>query len=219
MVYLILKDILLQKKRLLYFPIMYSIFAILVLQEFFSPFLIASIVIPYLLLQTAVVYEDMNKTEIVLNSLPIKKEKVIMARYLSIFVYLVISIFLYIIISFLIGIINSPFNAETVTISGIVIAIMSLGILTSTYLPVYYKYGYIKAKLFHVSFVMAAFFLPTFIVEIFNNNPDAAFVRSVNTFVQSISKGGLNFILLVLTCLIMTISFFLSVCFYKKREF
>jgi len=198
---------------------MYNIFAILVLQEFFSSFLIASIVTPYLLLQTAVVYEDMNKTEIVLNSLPIKKDKLIMARYLSIFVYLVISVFIYISISFLIGIIDLPFKVESVTISGFVVAIMSLGILTSIYLPVYYKYGYIKAKLFHILFVMAAFFLPTFIVEIFNDNPDAAFVRSVNGFIQSISKGGLNLILVVLTCLIMTLSFFLSVCFYKKREF
>ena len=215
MVYLILKDILLQKKRLLYFPIMYSIFAILVLQEFFSSFLIASIVIPYLLLQTAVVYEDMNKTEIVLNSLPIKKEKIVLARYLTIFIYLLISILCYSILTFLMNLFNLPLAGEPVSLAGIVVIFVGIGIIVSIYLPIFFRYGYIKGRVFHTVFTVAALILPTVAVKIIGENPElpGGFV------VEDLVGVRTGIILLLLTLLILTISFNLSVWFYKKREF
>ncbi|MTI60944.1 MAG: ABC-2 transporter permease [Firmicutes bacterium] len=135
------------------------------------------------MLQTTVVYEDMNKSELIINSLPIKKEKIILARYLSIFVYLAISIISYFLISFLIGVVHLPFAVELVTILGIVTIILGIAILISIYLPVFYKYGYIKAKLFHILFMMIAFFLPTTIINIFKDNPDVAFVKYINSII------------------------------------
>lgn len=219
MIQLILKDILLQKKRLLYFPVLYNIFIIIVLQEYLASFLVAGIVVSYIMLQTAVVYEDMNKSEIIINSLPIKKKKIILARYLSVFVYLVISIVIYLIVSSLFVLLHLPFKVQPVTISGVVTIIMSLGMLVSIYLPVFYKYGYIKAKLFHILFIMAAFSLPTTIVNIFKDSPDAAVVKYINMFINGLSTGEFSFIILLFTILVMSLSIYISVKFYKKREF
>lgn len=219
MIQLILKDILLQKKRLLYFPLLYNIFSIVILQDFFLPYLVGGIVVPYLMLLTAIVYEDINKSEIVINSLPIKKEKIIMSRYLSTFVYLVISILSYLLILFLVDIFNLPFAVDLITIPGIVDILIGLGIIVSIYLPIFYKYGYVKGRLLHTLFTVAALLLPTTIVKIIKENPELVFFKSFITFIQGLSVGKLSFIILIFTLLIMTISFYISLSFYKRREF
>lgn len=194
---------------------MYNLFGIFFLQEFSSPLLIAGIFIPIIMLQTTVIYEDMNKSEIIINCLPVKKEKIIMARYLTVFLYQVISILAYVVISFLIKISNLSFPVETVTVSEIIICVALLGILASIYLTVYYKFGYIKSRLYYFIFVFAALVLPALILDIFHKTPGAGFSGSV----QGLFSGTHNFVLVMLTCLIVAVSFYISVYLYKKREF
>lgn len=215
MAQLIIKDMLLQRKRLIYFTLFYNVFAILILQDFFLPYLVAGIVVPYIMLQTALAYEEMNKSEIVINSLPVRKEKIILARYLTIFIYLLISILCYSILTFLMNLFNLPLAGEPVSLAGIVVIFVGIGIIVSIYLPIFFRYGYIKGRVFHTVFTVAALILPTVAVKIIGENPElpGRFV------VEDLVGVRTGIILLLLTLLILTISFNLSVWFYKKREF
>ena len=216
---LILKDILLQKKRLLFFPLIYTIFVVTVLHNLSNTFVIASIVITYMMIQTAVVYEDMNNTEVVINSLPIKKAKIVLTRYLSVFVYLGISIASYLIVMGAINVLHLPFSVDSIAITNFFFALLGLSFIISSYLPIFFKYGYVKSKIFHIFFMMAAFFIPTLITTFIKTNPDSVIVEFVLNFLQTTPDLIMNFIVLLIAAAFMGISYFLSVNFYKNREF
>jgi ABC-2 type transport system permease protein len=102
---LVLKDILIQKKTfvlgLFYIPIMAIAF-----QHSVTSMIPAGIVgLTYIVLITACAYDDKYKTDIMLNSLPLHRNSIVLARYMSLFLYYVIGVLDYVLFT---AVISTP---------------------------------------------------------------------------------------------------------------
>jgi ABC-2 type transport system permease protein len=95
---LLIKDLLIQKKSL-----WYLLFYILILLLVFTStsmdgdiavvlYATCTCFIGYLLIAGACSYDEQNRSEVFLNSLPITRKDIVLSKYLSIFVYTVIGL-------------------------------------------------------------------------------------------------------------------------------
>lgn len=225
MLRLIFKDILLQKKRLVWFPFLYSSFIIFIVQKYGSSgisgsFIISGVVISYLLLQTVIYYENVNRSPVVINSLPVSKSRIVAARYLSIFAYLGISVFSYWFVRVILTSFFSTFEIAQVSFSGLSSILLVLAFLSAVYLPIYYKFGYINARIFHIVFMLAAFFLPAKLFDIIEDLwglEVSGGIYVLNNF--NLSSIQVNLCMVLGSLLLLAISYYVSLYFYRQWEF
>lgn len=219
MLNLIIKDILVQKKSIL-FVIGYCFFLVFAFQslEQAGP-IAANIAVVYILLINSFAHEDKNKSEIMLNSLPISRRDIVFAKYLSIFVYMGIAILSYTSSSLLVKALRMPINVVILSLEGVITAFLIVALMSSIYLPIIFKFGYIKAKLFNLVMFLFFFFVPTIIVNLYNNpRYHHYFVNFFQEFV-SWKNWQIALLLIAFSLLILSISYSISVSIYKKREF
>jgi len=219
MLSLIIKDILVQKKKVL-FGIIYIPFVIIVFQNIgLAMFAAAMTGFTYMLLMTSCAYEDVNKADIMVNSLPVSRSKVVAAKYLSILMYFVFGTIVYIIVTGVMGILKLPFNIFPVTLSGFIGGFASITMLSCIYLPLFFKVGYIKSKALNFILFFGFFFGFSALLEMLQK--DAGRVMSEN-FINTLKNMGDAAIVLLVAVIIgifISVSFWLSVRFYKNREF
>ncbi|MCB2359067.1 ABC-2 transporter permease [Clostridium estertheticum] len=222
MVNLIIKDILIQKKTLL-FTFFYTIFVSIC---FYSTnpsglglYILAPILNTYMHIINAVNYDDKNKSEIVLNSLPLNREDVVIAKYISIFIFAIIQI----IYAILIGLIGKAagFTIYDISISlfdiGSVFA--SIGIFSAIFFPLYFKFGTIKMKIFNLILFMIIFMVPMNGISYVIKNPNNVFVHKFNLFINNTSSLTINSIILITGLILFMISLMISIHIYNNKEF
>lgn len=141
MLNLIIKDILIQKKTLLY-AFLYTIVAA---TGFFTMndsgiflYVLSPIGITYMFIYYAANYDDKNKSEIILNSLPLKRDEIVISKYISAFLFASIGIIYSILIDF-IGRKTGLLHTMSISLLDIVSVIAFVCILSSIYFPVYFK--------------------------------------------------------------------------------
>ena len=114
MLNLVIKDILVQKKIFIA-SILYIIFFVIAFQSLGMGMYTAAIVaIVYLMVSGGFAYDDKSKSDIMLNSLPIKRENIVMSKYISLFVYIAIGTIAYIVVTFVISLLNTPIKTYPV---------------------------------------------------------------------------------------------------------
>lgn len=216
---LVIKDILVQKKSIL-FALGYCFFLVFAFQslEQAGP-IAANIAVVYILLINSFGYEDKNKSDIMLNSLPISRRDIVLAKYLSIFVYMGLAILAYMGSSLLVKALRIPIDVVLLSLEGVTTAFLIVALMSSIYLPIIFKFGYIKAKLFNLVMFLFFFFVPTIIVNLYNNPRYHHYF--VNFFQEFASWKNWQIALLLIdfSLLILSISYSISVSIYKKREF
>ncbi len=216
---LVIKDILVQKKSIL-FALGYCFFLVFAFQslEQAGP-IAANIAVVYILLINSFGYEDKNKSDIMLNSLPISRRDIVLAKYLSIFVYMGLAILAYMGSSLLVKALRIPIDVVLLSLEGVTTAFLIVALMSSIYLPIIFKFGYIKAKLFNLVMFLFFFFVPTIIVNLYNNpRYHHYFVNFFQEFV-SWKNWQIALLLIAFSLLILSISYSISVSIYKKREF
>ena len=216
---LVIKDILVQKKSIL-FVIGYCFFLVFAFQslEQAGP-IAANIAVVYILLINSFGYEDKNKSDIMLNSLPISRRDIVLAKYLSIFVYMGLAILAYMGSSLLVKALRIPIDVVLLSLEGVTTAFLIVALMSSIYLPIIFKFGYIKAKLFNLVMFLFFFFVPTIIVNLYNNpRYHHYFVNFFQEF-ASWKNWQIALLLIAFSLLILSISYSISVSIYKKREF
>lgn len=216
---LILKDILIQK-RILLFGIIYILILIFSFQEIGSPMFLTSVIgLSYMMVQSACAYDEKNKSDILLNSLPISRNTIVIARYVSVFVFSAISIVVYALISVIINMLQLTVKAYPVTLEGIIGILFAIAFVCGIYLPIYFKVGYIKSKI--INFVMIFGFITVFgaVLPGLLENKDQVFVQKIIQFFDSRSDIQIAAVILALTILLHFISYMISLNFYRKREF
>lgn len=217
---LILKDILIQKKMIIT-ALLYTVFMMFTFQSMDgAKFTIIVTAVTYLFVMSACAYDDKNKSDIMLNSLPISRKKVVLSRYMSLFVFAAISMTVYIVISGVIKLAHIPLKVNTISIEDIVGSITSLVIVASLYFPVFFKVGYIKSKMLNFIIFFSMFFGVSLLIGFFkehklNNTAITNLIKYIST--QSDITIVLSLILIML--LVLSISYSLSLKFYKNREF
>ncbi|MBU3155589.1 ABC-2 transporter permease [Clostridium estertheticum] len=222
MVNLIIKDILIQKKTIIY-ALLYAAFVFVcfstIFPNGFGLYVMSPMVITYLYITLAVQYDDKNNSEVILNSLPLKRSDIVISKYMSIFVFGIIGI----ICSTLVGAIGNATGRlkfiGSISLLDIVLVIMSICIFSSIYYPVYFKFGVAKIKIFTMVIFMIFFFVPMNAMSYVIKNPNNFFVQKFNYFINNTSTLTQNFIALTIGLIIFMISLMISIHIYNNKEF
>ena len=216
---LIIKDILLQKKQMI-FSLIYMVFILVAFQgmgpSMFSAGLVA---FTYMLAMTSCAYEDKNKSDVMLNSLPVKRSRIVAAKYLSVLVYLAIGTIVYMVSTSIIVMAQIPLKVYPLSLEIFVGGLISVGLMTGIWFPIFFKYGYMKLRVVNFVLFFLFFFGISFISDYLRKNQDAPWLQSIVNFFSSRSDAAAAALFIAVILIFMLISFFLSVRFYKNREF
>jgi ABC-2 type transport system permease protein len=216
MLKLIIKDILIQKK-VLFLGFLYIIFMVFFFQNQNSDSMFPTglMAFTYIMAQTACAYDEKNKTDILLVSLPIKRYKIVLSRYISVFVFALIGFFEYSILYLITNGLNLPLTVKPVTLAGFAGTVFALSLIHGLYFPLFFRLGYVKTKFFNMLiffFIFAAIGSASYIIK---NTVNALFVEKILGGPELLLGIGAIFVSLAM----LSISYCLSVRFYKKRDF
>jgi len=219
MVNLVAKELLLQKKQLL-FGIAYILLFIFSFQSMGPAAASAGVVgFTYLLVMTSCAYDDKNKTDVMLNSLPIRRSSIVAAKYISVFVFLLMGMMVYVLLISIIKVVRVPVTVYPLTSEGFVGGVFAVSFLAGIYLPIFFKVGYLKSRIFNFMLFFLFFFGAQFIVTVLQENGDLAMVKGIADFFQN--QGDIVIALTILTAalVLLSVSYAIALIFYKQREF
>ncbi|WP_141432643.1 ABC-2 transporter permease [Bacillus sp. 03113] len=208
MFHLIWKDFVVQKKTLLFILIYFLVISVYFTKMgFFLPFITVFIV--YSLMLGSMQVDEQYHIDVLMNSLPVKRWKIVAAKYASIFLYC-IGAFLFLLLNYFV---LSQFRDgfQTNMIKQYCVAIGGLLFFTNFILPIYYKFGLRPTRY--------VFFIIFFLVFFTGNLMDK---KLLSTFINKVTHLTTGFTLSLFACgLLVTliISFVLSIKIYNQRDF
>ena len=215
---LVIKDIVIQKKNFL-LTFFYTVFFSFTFSSFkpasLGLYVVAPILVCFMFISNAATYDDKNKSELVLNSLPLKRADIVIAKYISVFIYIIISITYSVLIGFIgktagLSIYNisiSPFN--------IISVLTSICIFSCIFFPLYFKFGIIKIQMLILIPFMLIFSIIILAINYATKNPNNILVQkftNTSVFTQ-------NSLALTIGLIIFLISIMISIRIYKNKEF
>lgn len=219
---LILKD-LLNLRKVLVFVLVYGVIMIVGFQNMKNAALAASTVaISYLLMLQACARDDKNKSEIILNSLPLSRHTIVAAKYLTVFLYAALGLVSYLIAYVLVKITGIPVHVFPLSLSATVGVTIAAILMSSLFYPVYFKFGYLKSNIYGMVVFFVFFFGPGLILNVVKrlaNSPLQKIIEFVAQWLSRQSEYGLAFEMVIIGLLFMGLSYLLSVRFYSRREF
>ena len=214
---LIIKDICVlknQMKVLLLVLAFFIIFSIINEDASFILFLVPFYMI--MILITTFNYDEFNKWDSYCNSLPLSRKEIVKSKYILFNATSLIVLIIGVLASFIIPnfIENTTFESLFASIIGVAFGIC---LVISLLIPFYYKFGENKGRimLFLCIVILALIIGMITSLDIFNNIELMNLIKSLN----NLSLGMITLILIVVTLIIMSISYYISVKIYKNKEF
>lgn len=211
MLNLISKDIFMQKKNLIITILFIFVENIYVHFGNGISAIFISVVVPflveYLLLTNSCLLDDKNKSHIIINSLPVARKSIVIARYISVLVFFAIAVC----IQFLFSALMNTNKYGIMKIEYVIIGFSFITVLSSLYLPIYFKMGYSKTKWPIMILLFAMFFGISFID---NHN----IIKMIKVF-TSIPYWTLFVSSVFISVILMLVSLIISIAFYSSREF
>ena len=215
---LLLKDVLITKKTLP-FALLYTFFTIFAFQSMEMNYIAIGITITYILLLSSLGYDDKQDSDIMLNSLPILRRKVVLAKYISVFLYAGFAIVSYLLASTVVKLVGLSVPIYNISFFGVSAILFVIGFLASFYYPIIFKFGYLKSRIFNIFFFLLFFFVPSFVEKYFRQNPNNPLVKRIMDTLSNLSLNMLSLYLFIITLVIMTISYMIAINIYNRREF
>lgn len=214
---LLLKDILVQKKQFLYGILLAAIYSFAFSSNNLGGVLTV-FVFPYIFVLTAASYEEKNRSEIVLASLPIKRSILVMEKYVSVFLFAALGAIEYIIVVGIGNMLQLPIRFSTLTIEPVLI--FGLAVYYGIYLPFYFKFGYIKTRWINFVMFFGLFFGVTGLISVINKyGTNSQVLNSLITLFKNQSNTFVANELIIMALLIYALSYMISVKIYNSREF
>ena len=214
---LIIKDLCVlknQMKTLLLVLAFFIIFSIINEDATFILFLVPFYMI--MILITTFNYDEFNKWDSYCNSLPLSRKEIVKSKYILFNATSLIALILGILASFIIPsfIENTTFESLFASIIGVAFGIC---LVISLLIPFYYKFGSSKGRimLFLCMVILALLIGAITSLDIFNNKELMNIINSLN----NLNLGMFTLLLIILTVIIMSISYYISVRIYKNKEF
>ncbi len=208
---LIIKDFLLIKKSLL-FALFYGTIMLIGFPQ--AGFIGGVIAVSYLLLSNTMAWDDKNKCEIMLNSLPVKRQTIVAAKYATALLFTLLAFLEFSILTFIIKAANLPVNTAAINAETTVGTFFAAVLLISLYLPFNFRFGYMKARLLNIVILIGAFAIPSLLL---------AYLPTVHLpfadFLLSLSEGAIIAGIIGTGLLLLVFSVFISTKFYADREF
>lgn len=228
MINLVWKDLLILK-RFLWLAPLYGFFAFFAFSTMPDGGLSASTVaVTYMFILQAITQDDKNKSEIMLNSLPLGRRDIVLAKYLSVFLYAALGILSFLLAHGLVTVIGIPISISQVSSEEIFGALIAMVVMISIYFPIYFKFGYLRSRMVGMILLMASFFLVPMVALIVHrfggvNSPTWQSIR-VSTqkmagWLQTQADWQIVSYLSAIALILMALSALLSLRFYTKREF
>ena len=213
---LIIKDLCViknQMKSLLLVLVLFIFLSIANKNATFVLFLIPFYMI--MILITTFSYDEFNKWECYCNSLPLSRKEIVKAKYLLFNASSLVVLVLGVLVSFIIPnfIENTTFESIYASIIGVAFGIC---LVISLLIPFYYKFGSQKGRimLFLTITILALIIGIITSLDIFNNVELMNIINSLN----NLSLGMFTLLLVIVTVIIMTISYYISVRIYNNKE-
>ncbi|NLM72656.1 MAG: ABC-2 transporter permease [Clostridiaceae bacterium] len=216
---LVVKDILIQKKRVL-FALLYIIFMVIAFQNMgLVMFTVGVTACTYMLIMTACAYEDMNKSDIMMNSLPVKKSQIVAAKYLSVFVFFIMGTLAYAAFYGVVKLTGIPLGISPVNMTNLISGITSVCFISGIYLPIFFKVGYVKSKIINFVLFFSVFFGASYLVTILQESMSIPWLNAIIEFVSDRGETFTAIVFLALILVFMFISYLIALRLYKHREF
>ncbi|MGR9049791.1 ABC-2 transporter permease [Halobacillus faecis] len=198
---LIRRDVILQKKQLLFF-IPFILIFILSNSHPILTFLVASIFIPF----NAYAYDEKAETNVLLNSLPYTRKEIIASRYLGAILYMILALVLSSLALFLL---DKPFTIKDIAIgSGLFLTFSAFTF------PLFYifKQGYIFTIVL-ISFLILAGIGPSIL------NYLEGYLTPLTNFVANLSVQALYTGAVITVMIVYGISWSVSHVIYQRKAF
>ena len=176
-------------------------------------------VIVYLFTTCASSYDDKNGSEVLLNSLPIRRREIVLAKYLSTFLYAVIGLAGTIFFMAVLDAAGLKSLARMPGLQEIVGSLSAAILLNSVYYPLYFKLGAIKVRLFSIIVFVLIFLLPGFLVGYFKSHSSGEAAFGLVTAVLNTPGWLQGSAIAVLLLAVLLVSLVLSLKIYKNKEF
>ncbi|WP_088188741.1 ABC-2 transporter permease [Desulfosporosinus sp. FKA] len=217
-------------KRSLWIPVFYGFFALIAFSNLKSGVLSAVFVgVAYSLITQACAQDEKNKSEIMVICLPLLRRDIVLAKYFSALLYGIIGLFSYLLAQVVVSFLGISLEVQKITIPGLIGAVSALIILVSIYFPLYFKFGYLRSRMFGMILFFACFFSIPFAAGLL------AYSSGIyhGLLLQSVSAALLKFAgwlkfqtdwqigcyLAALNIIMFSLSAGLSLRFYAHREF
>lgn len=204
------KDLLVMKNNLKYFLLMILVFAFFSRESniiYFIP-----IFISIMIFITTFSYDDYNKWNTYAITLPLSREKIVLAKYLTSLLLMVGTVLITFLLSFVIGTVNHSFDFDEVfpMIFG---GLFALVLLQSFMYPLIYKFGTEKGRIGLFVGVFAVSGLVGYLV-----NHVKIDTTAFTGFIQFFNQYGILLLSIVMVILFVG-SYFVSKRIYLKKEF
>lgn len=217
MLNLIVKDILIQKKQFL-ISFAYILFLIVAFQQMGPAMFSAGVIaFTYMLVTASCVYEDKNKTDVMINSLPIRRNNIVAMKYLSVFIYFIMGTIAYVALTGIFTASGIPMKIYPLTLEGFLGGAIAVSLMTGLYFPIFFKLGYIQA--FNVILFLGFFFGVYAFARILEKIDNNILIRNLIDFLNSQGDTAITLLISAVVLIFLALSFGLSVKFYNKREF
>lgn len=211
---LVLKDILIQKKTfiitiLICLPLVFAFKGNSSNTSVVYSFVAAFTAYAFL---TNSFYRD-EGAEVMLNSLPINRTTIIISKYLSLLVFVLISmviLFLFLTFAQYTGLIHL---SRTINAEGILGGLITALFLSCILFPVYFKFGYSKTRYVTIILFFGMFFVFMAFAKIFGRK-----VQPVIIYLSSIPEITMKFIIMAICFIVFALSFILSYTAYKNKD-
>jgi ABC-type transport system involved in multi-copper enzyme maturation permease subunit len=215
MLHLIKKDLLMQKKTGI------ASFFILIFFSFtFSDFgetglVISTMAISYMLVYGAGLLEDKTNSDKMLASLPIRKQTIVLSKYVSVLVYSAYVLIVCLIIRTAAIQFHIPNFSFPVTPGAAAAAFFSVGLLFSLTFPLIFKFGYAKSRPYNFLLLFVIAFSGGWIAERW---PEGGFAGKFLPDGELGAGWGAALALAVMV-VAAAVSYRISLAFYRSREF
>lgn len=218
MLNLVIKDFKIVNKRI-YLIILYALFISALFQKTLSAgtaYLFGIFIISYGFYLYSSGYNDRYKAEVIWNSLPVKREQVVISKYISV----VISIMLGFCIILAGMVLLKPVGLKIERypdLNDFTIEFIILGTLYSILFPIGFKFGSKVTNTVSQIIMLSIILLPNLLVTYVKKHPDNNFAAAVIKFLIN-GPGKANTYLLLAMTLLLLFSLILSIIIYKKRD-
>lgn len=192
----------------------YCLFIITVIDTFSSDNIYILIIstIAYFLVSESFIYDERTKGEYIINSLPVKREEIVLSRYLSLIFYISAATVFAAAIGALTALMNIG-NIRFINMNVIKKVFISNIVMISLILPLFYKFGYRTIKIIYLLIYMLFFSFITSFPNIITLN----FVKDLMTFIQT-NKCLINILSIIILIFLVIISITISLQVYRKKD-
>lgn len=219
---LVWKDIIVLRKTLWLAPI-YGFLVVFIFNHMNGGALSAATVgTTYLLMIQACARDDKNKSEVMLNSLPLHRRDIVLAKYLSVFPYAALGILSYLLAQAAASLCGIQPDINKFSLESIMGALIAVIGMVSFYFPVYFKFGFIRSNMIGMIFFFGFFFGVGIInsgLQKIHNHLAHDLILGITNWLQTQTDYLIAFYLLVLGLILIAGSILLSLTFYSSREF